>query len=472
MTWLSALIFASTQPTIRVGSKHFTEGYLLAEIFAQRLESSGLAVRRVHGLGGTKVCFSALQKGEIDVYPEYTGTIGQEILRSPNRLTFDQVQEQLAAIGLSMLNPLGFRNTYAVAMQRKRAHELGIARISDLAKQPALRAGLSVEFLQRHDGWPALAQAYGLSQTPSGLEHGLAYEALVAGQIDLTDAYTTDAKLSKFDLLVLADDRAFFPDYAAVPLIRSSVKQQVAPALAALSGRLDEATMQKLNAQVEIDRVPYHEVARQWLGSQGLLHKASVKAPGMAARLLARTWRHLWLTLASLLVACVVGIPLGIASFWLPVLGRWSVAAAGVLQTIPSIALLALFIPFLGIGVLPALVALFLYALLPILRNTVVGLLSVDAQYKTIAQAMGLTPGQRLRHVELPLARPVIFAGIKTAAVINIGTATLAAFIGAGGLGEPIVTGLALNDTAMILEGAIPAAGLALLFELVFRRWV
>jgi osmoprotectant transport system permease protein len=165
-----------------------------------------------------------------------------------------------------------------------------------------------------------------------------------------------------------------------------------------------------------------------------------------------------------------IAIPAGVLVYRLPAISRPILYLTGLLQTIPSIALLAFMIPVFGIGVVPAIVALFLYALLPILRNTATALFSVDPLLKKVSVGMGLTTWQRLRHIELPLAAPTIFAGIKTAAVINIGTATLAAFIGGGGLGEPIVTGLALNDTKLILEGAIPAALLAVLVEFGFER--
>jgi len=149
--------------------------------------------------------------------------------------------------------------------------------------------------------------------------------------------------------------------------------------------------------------------------------------------------------------------------------------AAGLLQTVPSIALLALLIPLVGIGEIPAIIALFLYALLPITRNTITALTTVDPQLREVAAALGLTRAERLRHVYLPLSLPHIIAGVRIAAVVSIGTATLAAFIGAGGLGEPIVTGLALNDTQLILQGAIPAAALAVAVELGFEgleRWL
>ncbi len=189
-----------------------------------------------------------------------------------------------------------------------------------------------------------------------------------------------------------------------------------------------------------------------------------------SGELLQQTLVHSGLTFLSLCLAILISVPLGIyitrhEKWAKPVLG-----AAGILQTIPSIALLGFMIPLLGIGVKPAIVALFLYAILPIIRNTYTGIQEVDTDVKEAAKAMGMTTWQILRKVELPLAFPVILAGIRTATVINVGVATLAAYIGSGGLGEFIFGGIALNNSAMILAGAIPAALLALLFDFLLSR--
>ena len=180
------------------------------------------------------------------------------------------------------------------------------------------------------------------------------------------------------------------------------------------------------------------------------------------ATLLRLIARHLLLVGASLGGAIAVAVPLGLALERARRGAEGVIRGVGVLQTIPGIALLAFMIPVLGIGIVPALVALFLYSLYPILRNTYTGVRNAAPEAVGAARALGMTPAQVLRHVRLPLAAPLIMAGIRTAAVINVGTATLAAFIGAGGLGDPIAAGLALSDTRMILSGALPAALLAL----------
>ncbi|NNG15825.1 MAG: ABC transporter permease, partial [Gemmatimonadales bacterium] len=193
------------------------------------------------------------------------------------------------------------------------------------------------------------------------------------------------------------------------------------------------------------------------------------------ATLVSLTLRHIYLVGVSLLAAVLVAVPLGLFLERRRRSAESVIRGAGLLQTLPSIALLAFMIPLLGIGVWPALTALFLYSIFPILRNTFTGVREAEPAAVEAGTALGMTPGQVLLHVRLPLAAPVVMAGIRTAAVINVGTATLAAFIGAGGLGDPIVAGLALSDTRMILSGALPAALLALGvdgFLALAERWV
>jgi osmoprotectant transport system permease protein len=459
-----------------VGSKRFTESYILGEIVTQTLVAAGQPAVHQQGLGNTGILEQALASGAVDVYPEYTGTIVRELLKRDGNPTLDELNGWLAPRGLKAAVPLGFNNTYALAMPEALASRLGVQRISDLAAQPALRLGLSHEFLVRSDGWPALKQAYALPTTPgSGLDHGLAYDALAAGQVDVIDVYSTDAQIGRQHLRVLQDDRGFFPKYEAVLLMRSGVD---ATPLLSLAGRIDESRMIALNAQAELDKQSFAEVARQFVAGR---RDGATKPQGFAARLfapdLARlTAQHLGLVFGSLAMALLAGVPLGVLAWRRP---RWAgllLGAVGVLQTIPSLALLAFLIALVGaIGYVPALLALFIYALLPIVRNTHAGLVGVPAGLTMAACALGLTARQTLWSVQLPLARPTLWAGVKTAAVINVGTATVAAFIGAGGFGERIVAGLAVNDSTAMLAGALPAAALALLVQGLFdgieRLW-
>ena len=469
---LASLLYAAhatASERIVVGSKSFNEGYLLSEVIAQLLEREGFAVERRFGLGGTLICYDALTHGDIDVYVEYTGTVAQAVLKLDTTPTIDELNTALAPRGVQLLHSFGFDNTYALAMKEYRARQLRIATISDLAdRHGELNIVVSHEFLERGDGWPGVARAYGLVRTPGGIEHGLAYRALDDGAIDVTDIYSTDGEVARYGLVVLTDDRHFFPEYRAAPLVRTALSQQAKDAMDALAGTITAGQMQAYNARVTFGGISYQEVATELLADRGKRNDRGTSG-SIWPSLRHNTGIHLRLTAIALSGAVLVGVSLGIAVYRIRWLAKTTVYVAGLMQTIPSIALLGLMIPLLGIGAVPAITALFLYSLLPILRNTVTALTTMDPVVVRVALAIGLSRVEQLRYVHLPLAMPAIVAGIRTAAVISIGTATLAAFIGAGGLGDPIVTGLALNDPHLILQGAVPAALLAILTELVFE---
>lgn len=491
---------------LRIGSKRFTESYILAEVLAQTVRAQDPAARVEvrQGLGNTAIVLAALKAGSIDVYAEYTGTIEREILGqrgavSNAGLTLAQLREALRPLGLGADVPLGFNNGYALAMRGDAARRLSLTRLSQLKDHPALRLGLSNEFIGRADGWPGLARRYALPQRPQGLDHGLAYQALAHGQIDLTDIYTTDAQIAAQGLVVLEDDAGYFPRYDAVLLYRLNLPTQhpkAWQALQSLRGRIHEPAMIAMNAQAELQSQPFDRIAAAFLAGKfagtgtaaadaGNSNAASLPASEAAsgprsdaATLWSRlagadlprlAWQHLTLVLVSVGLATVIGLPLALLLHPWP---RWRgalLAACALLQTVPSLALLAVLIWAMGrIGSGPALVALSLYALLPILRNGTVGLDEVPAGLLDAGTALGLRRLQVLRFIQLPLALPVMLAGVRTATSLSVGTATMAAFIGAGGFGERIVTGLALNDPALLLAGALPAAGLALAFEALF----
>ncbi|HEY5623609.1 MAG TPA: glycine betaine ABC transporter substrate-binding protein [Gammaproteobacteria bacterium] len=466
---LLAASAASAQQPVTVGAKNFTEGYVLAEIMAKLLESRGIAVERQFGFGGTMIAFEALRAGEVDVYAEYTGTVSQAILGRNEDLSIDELSAELAPLGLELLPPLGFNNAYAIAVTSGSADALSLENISDLREHAELRFGLSHEFRDRADGWPALKAVYALPQESSGIEHGLAYQALVEGEIGVTDAYTTDGDLQRHGLVVLNDDLQFFPDYLAMPMARADLDPTAKAILSELAGRLDDDSMRALNAQVLVGGLTFAEVATGFLLDRELISNNTTGAAGLWPTLANNTLVHLKLTGIALLAACAAGLSLALVVYPSRPLSAVVLYVAGLLQTIPSIALLALMIPLVGVGQTPAIIALFLYSLLPITRNSITALVTIDPLLRRVSTALGLTHAQQLRLIFLPLALPHVLAGIRIAAVVSIGTATLAAFIGAGGLGEPIVTGLALNDAGLILQGAIPAAVLALATELVFE---
>ncbi|MFL6675956.1 MAG: glycine betaine ABC transporter substrate-binding protein [Massilia sp.] len=475
--FLFATTLARADDVLRVGSKRFTESYILGEIVAQTAAPYARTEHR-QGLGNTAIVLAALRSGAIDVYPEYLGTIDLEILKNPQPTSLAQVRAALAPLGLGVGVPLGFNNSYALATRG----DAPVARLSDLARHPRMRLGLSHEFLGRADGWPALARRYALPQQAHGLDHGIAYEALAQRQVDVIDIYATDAKIRQYGLRVLDDDLHYFPRYDAVLLYRLDLPRrfpQAWDAIRRLEGTITAPDMIAMNAAAELEGRSFASVARQWLAKTGSAPavREGLMAKLFAPDLLTLTRQHLNLVLLSVALACLAGIPLGVLAAFAPRLREPVLALAGVLQTVPSLALLAMLIPLLGrIGTAPALVALFVYALLPVVRNTCTGILQVPHGLRTAALALGLRARQRLLYVDLPLARPVILAGVKTAAVTSIGTATIAAFIGAGGYGERITVGLALNDNDMLLAGAIPAALLALaaqgMFELAERLLV
>jgi len=488
-----AFAFAAT---LQVGSKRFTESYILGEIVAQAARGPGAAeTMHQRGLGNTGILLNALEAGSIDVYPEYTGTIAREILKLDAVPSLAELNTRLARRGLAAGVPLGFNNTYALAMRAADARAKGITRIADLKSHPELRLGLSQEFLGRADGWPGLARAYGFDiAAPRGIDHGLAYEAIAHGQVDVIDIYSTDAKLDKYQLTVLTDDAGLFPRYDAVLLYRADVPARFPKAwqaLEKLEGRIDDATMRHLNARAELDGIDFAQVAADWLaqsaGRPGA-EPATGAAPAQAswaATLWARIFapdfgrlalEHLLLVFAALAASCLIGIPVGVLAARRRKTAPVVFGVVGTIQTIPALALLAFLIPITGrIGPLPAFIALTLYALLPIVRNTHAAVAQIPREMIEAAEALGLRPAAILRKIELPLATPTVLAGIKTSAIVNVGTATIAAFIGAGGFGERIVTGLALNDQTTLLAGAIPVAILALLvqgtFELI-EHWI
>jgi len=459
-------------PTVRVGSKTFTESVLLGDMVTQLARSTGARAEHRRELGGTTVLWEALRRGELDLYPEYTGTLRQELLSGRNLPDDAALREALAAEGLRMSAPLGFNNTYALGMKEAEAERLGIRRISDLLAHPALRFGFSNEFMDRADGWPALRDRYRLPQRDlRGLDHDLAYRGLESGALQVTDVYSTDAEIAAYGLRVLEDDLRHFPAYDAVLLYRADLQARAPDALAAvlrLEGRLSEGEMVKLNARARLERVPEARVAADFLSS-ALGVTAEVRGESLSARVWRRTREHLFLVVVSLLAAMALAVPLGVLAARRPRVGQGVLGLAGIIQTVPSLALLVVMIPLLGIGSRPAIAALFLYSLLPIVRNTAAGLAGIPLEIRESAEALGLPPRARLWRIDLPMAAPSILAGIQTAAVINVGTATLGALVGAGGYGQPILTGIRLDDVGLILEGAVPAAALALLASGLFQ---
>jgi osmoprotectant transport system permease protein len=445
----------------------------LGEITAGLLESGGVAAVHERELGGTRILWEALRRGDIDAYVEYTGTLRAEIFSGLDTAGDTALRARLSETGVGATASLGFENTYAIGVREGVAARNGLVRISDLARHPALRFGFTNEFLDRPDGWAGLATRYALPHRDvRGLEHAVAYRALAAGDVDAIDLYTTDAEIRLLPLRLLEDDLGHFPEYEAIVLYRSDLASRVpaaVPLLRRLEGAIDSAAMIALNARSRLDGVPEPRVAADFLRERFSV-VSSVAEDGLVARVLRRTGEHLALVAAALAASIAAGVPLGIAGALRPRLGKVLLGVVGVVQTVPSLALLVLLVPLLGIGAAPAILALFLYGLLPIVRGAMTGLASLPRDVGESARALGLETRARLVLVEIPLALPSILAGIRTAAVICVGTATLGALIGAGGYGQPILTGIRLARTSLLLEGALPAALLAIGVEWALAR--
>jgi osmoprotectant transport system permease protein len=492
------LLLAGCAPRaeVTIGSKSFTESVILGEMTTRLVQNAGVRTQHLSQLGGTQILWQALRSGEIDAYPEYTGTLTQEILADRHLQGEEALRQALAELGIRMSQSLGFNDSYALGMKETLAQKLGIHSISDLRNHPELKLGFSNEFIEREDGWPSLRRFYQLPQKKvRGLDHSLAYPSLEAGAIEVTELYTTDAEIRVFKPRIILDDRKFFPSYQAVLLYRTDLETRHPKAVAAmlrLQGKINEPAMIELNARVKMEEVSESRVAADFLKDTFGLQTQVVEETRLQ-RFIRYSREHLVLVAISLALGILVALPLGILAARHAVLGQIVLSVTGIVQTIPSLALLILMIPPLAllvqavpalraaglsaIGAPPAMAALFLYSLLPMVRNTYTGLHGIPLSLRESAEALGLSAWARLWLIELPLASRPIMAGIKIAAVLCVGNATLGGLIGAGGYGEPIMTGLRRNDNAvMIWEGAIPAALMALavlgLFELAERALV
>ncbi len=464
---------------IKIGSKSFTESVILGEMLCTLADHAGAPNLHRSELGGTQILWKSLISGEIDAYIEYSGTIKEEILQGEQVYDLQEIRQRLEREGVGVSEALGFNNTYALGMTESRAAELGIRTISDLRNHPDLQLGFSDEFVERGDGWYGLKSKYQLPQTAvRALDHSLAYQGVRAGSIDVIDLYSTDPEIVAFNLRVLQDDRAYFPLYQAVVLYRLELAEthpDVVKAFEQLVSKIDGIEMAKLNKQSRIDHKPERLIAAEFLHDKV---DAAIAVPKLGGnqltramgRFLVNAWEHCYLVLISLTLAIACALPLGIVAYRVPRLGEWILGVVGVIQTIPSMALMVFMIPILGLGARPAIVALFMYSLLPIVRGTHTGLSGLSSSIHESALALGLPSRARLTLIELPLATQSILSGTKTSAVIIGGTATIGALIGAGGFGQPILTGIRLADVNLILQGAVPAAGLALLAQWMFGQ--
>ena len=474
--------------TITVGSKQFSESVTLSEMIAILLEENyNFNVVRKHALGGTQVAFEALKNGAIDVYPEYTGTGYVMILKESGLTNADKIHSHLSTTfkenyGIIWSAPLGFNNTYAIAVKKDDERFDDIKTMSQLSESK-LNYNLAApyEFMERKDGYPSMEKAYqfGLPQSRiKSMEAGLMYPAIKKGSVDAILCYSTDGKIKGSNLRLLKDNKSFFPPYEVAYIIREKTYNKYPDLRAAvnlLENSITEDEMIELNYLVDGEKQEASTVARNFLIEKGLI-EGDLTESKMDKGFLSYTWQkrfyllkivkeHLILSFLSLAMAILLSLPLGILMTRVKNLEKFVFPVVNTIQTIPSLALLGFMIPFIGIGVVPAIIALFLYSLLPLMRNTYIGIKGIDPELIEASKSIGLTPLQILTRVEIPIALPVILAGLRTAAVLVIGMATLAALIGAGGLGDPIFRGVSTVNSYLILLGAIPSALLAIVVD-------
>lgn len=466
-----------------IGSKSFSESYLLGEMTALLLEEKfDQPVKRKLGLGGTKIALDALIHGGIHVYPDYSGTGYVMILKKSGESDPEKVLQEVRVAYLDRWSivwsdPIGFNNTYALAVRRSDPRFKGITKISQLSNkvEDFVYAG-AYEYMERKDGHAQFVKTYELNFKPNNvisLNAGLMYSAIRDKKVDMIVAYSTDGRIKAYDLRLIKDDQKFFPPYFVSLLAQQNTLKsfpELHKVFDLMADLITEDEMTEMNDKVDRLNLPVKTVAREFLVSKGLLAEAGQVAKespwGFVLKkkdyLLKLLWEHLLLSFTALTLALLVSIPAGIAMTRYERLAKIIFPFVNTVQTIPSLALLGFLIPIMGIGFAPAIVALFLYSLLPLVRNTYTGILSVDPTYIEASKGIGLTNLQILTKVEIPLALPVILAGLRTAGVIVIGTTTLAALIGAGGFGDPIFRGVATVNSQLILLGAIPSALLAI----------
>lgn len=478
----------SQKKELVIGSKIFTENMLLGEILALLLEKEGFKIIRKFNMGGTKLLFDALRVGDIDIYPEYTGTGYAMILKESKKLSPHETylfvkKEFLNRYQLVWSPALGFENTYVLACRKGDARFESITAVSELQDLPfPLRLASEHEFTERKDGWPLFSKHYKLNLKKNqilSMNPSLMYSAIDNKKVDLIMAYSTDGRLKAYQLKTLEEDKQFFPSYKAAYLTRKEIPAshpEVKAVFQMMKNQISEKEMIWLNNEVDHKKRDISKTAEKFLLEKEFLNKKTSQATKKTESLFSYYLQkksyllkifieHLILVAWALMLALFFAIPLSIWTFYNSKVEKAVFFFVNTLQTIPSIALLGALIPLLGIGFTPAVTALFIYALLPIIRNTFEGLKNIDSTYIEVSAGLGLTKRQILRFIQIPLALPVIIAGVRTAVVLLVGTATLAAFIGAGGLGDPIFRGIATLDSRLIFMGAVPACALALFLD-------
>lgn len=448
---------------IKIGAKKFTEGNISAYLILQELKkiNKNLDIEVLENLGGTGIVTSAIKNKKIDIYIDYTGTLVNSF-----QTNYKNLEQTLYSHNIILGPNLGFNNSYGLAVKANNS----ISRISEISLKH--RVGISHEFFKRNDGYKYLSKAYDLQNVPVTLEHSLLFQSLNSESLDVIEVYTTDAKILKNNLKVLSDDRDFFSRYDAVVLVNvefyNKNKKMIDKLFTNIKERFTNKDIIEANYLVEIDGLRYDEAAGKLSGVK-LLAK---KKENVFFEILPYFLEHLKYLVITIFLCVLIGIPIGGFAAKSKAFERVSMTLISIFQTIPSLALLVFLIPLFGLGELTTIIALTLYGLLPIAKSTHSAISNIPKELSEFSDLIRMSKIQKFLLVEIPLAAPEILTGIKITSIATIGVTVIAAFVGAGGLGTLIVTGLSLNKTSLILKGAIPSALMALIVELFFQKIV
>jgi osmoprotectant transport system permease protein len=493
LLFITVILFSSlgesfAKNPIVIGSKKFTESIILGEILSIILEEKYQeTVVRKFGLGGTKIAFDALVNEDIHTYPEYTGTGYVMILKQDGendpKKVFNIVNQLFQKKwDIHWSPPIGFNNTYALAVKKDNPSFTSIHKLSQLQNAvDKYSYAAPYEFMERKDGHTRFSNFYQLNFNQKNIismEAGLMYSAINEKKVDMVIVYSTDGRIKASQLKLLKDDKSFFPPYFASFLSKNSYLKKnpnLEKAQNLIGDLISESEMVEMNDHVDRLKEDPYQIAKNFLIYKEIIsgvqretkQKRNIFSYAWNKRnyLLQLLWQHVSISFMALSLGCLFSLPCGILVTRYKKLSKIIFPIINTIQTIPSVALLGFMIPLLGIGFLPTIIALFLYSLLPIIRNTYTGIKSVDKSYLESAKGIGLSHFQILLKIEIPLALPFILSGVRTAAVIVIGTATLAALIGAGGFGDPIFRGVSTINSNLILIGAIPSALLAIVVD-------
>jgi len=445
--------------SITIGAKKFTEANVMAYVLAHTLKSidSSLDIKVLENLGGTGIVTTATENQEIDLYVDYTGT-----LKETFKTTDETLPGELLKHNLKFGFELGFNNSYGMAVK----HHSTLSKMSDIKNHH--RLGISHEFLKRKDGFSGLASHYGFNIKPLVIEYSLLQHSLKSDKLDIIEIFTTDAKIIKYNLKVLKDDQHFYKRYDALVVFNKTFYEQNKQLVSDLSSKLflkiSDKQIQKLNHLVDIEGLNYEESARSFTKSNTHI-KSSYEST-----IWPHFYEHLEYLFLTIIICIFIGVPLGVTTAKSQLFERVILSLISITQTIPSLALLVFLIPLFGLGKTTTLIALCLYGLLPIVKSTHMGIKKIPKELSEYSKLIGMSFFQRIFKIEIPLALIDIVSGVKLTAIYTIGVTVIAAFVGAGGLGTLIVTGLSLNNTDIILQGALPSAGLAIIVEIIFQK--